>query len=86
MTGAGWLCVGTAVLAAIAYVYHVAYGRGYAAGQFKERRAIARVLNEERRRACAAERDIDYLFERARWQFTSQGSASAQSDADHTYE
>jgi hypothetical protein len=44
------------------------YAKGYAAGQYAESRAIARALSDMRQRSLAAERDIDYLYERARWQ------------------
>lgn len=78
MNEAGWLCLGIMALAVLGYLFHVAYARGYAAGRYKERRAIARVLNEERRRGLQAQRHIDYLYERACWQVAT----SAQSDGN----
>lgn len=84
MTTVAWVIVWVGVLGVIGYVYHVSYARGYASGQYSERQALNRVLNEERQRALAAEHDIDYLYERARWQISRQSWAMAQSDGnDH---
>ena len=78
MNGGAWLCVGIIALVVLACVFSTAYGRGYAAGQYQERRAVARVLNDGRQRGLQAEQDIDYLYERARWQITQQAPASAE--------
>jgi hypothetical protein len=80
MSGGAWLCVGFIALIVILCVYHAAYDRGYAAGQYKERRAIARLLNYERQRGLQAEQDIDYLYQRGRWQIAHQSSAAVQSE------
>ena len=74
MNEAGWLCVGIMALAVLGYLYRVAYARGYTAGQYKERRAIARVLNDERQQRLQAQQHIDYLYERAHWQISRQGN------------
>ena len=83
MNGGAWLCVAFIALVVLACIYSTAYHRGYAAGQYQERRAIARVLADERQRGRQAEQDIDYLYGRARWQITQQGPAAAQSDGDN---
>jgi Tfp pilus assembly protein PilV len=84
MTAVAWVIVWVGVLGVIGYVSHVSYARGYASGQHSERQALNRMLNEERQRALSAEHDIDYLYERARWQISRLGWAMAQSDRnDH---
>jgi hypothetical protein len=72
MSGVAWLCVGIIALVVLVCLYNTAHGRGYAAGQYQERRAVARVLNDERQRVRQAQRDIDYLYERACWEITQQ--------------
>lgn len=78
MSALAWFIIVIVALAGIvgAYCFTEArgYKRGYAAGQYAERRAVHRVLNEIRQRGLRAESDIDYLYERARWQIT-QSSA-----------
>ncbi len=91
MTIAVWAIIVVA-LSAVALAYLIAgsksfargYAKGYAAGQYAERRAIARALSDMRQRSLAAERDIDYLYERARWQIgrISSGAAYPQ-DGGH---
>jgi hypothetical protein len=83
MNGAAWTLVVVAAAFVIGYVYRFAYARGYDTGQRAERRAIARVLDRRRQEALAAKRDIDYLYERARWQITSSGPASARYEGSH---
>ena len=78
MNGAAWLCVAIITLAVLISIYRSAYARGYAAGQYKERRAVASVLNDMRQQCLQAERDIDYLYERAWRQIT----ASAQREGN----
>lgn len=78
MTGAAWLCVGVMALVVLICVYRSAYEKGYAAGRYKERRAVARLFNDERQRGLQTEQDIDYLYERARMQITQQGPAAAE--------
>jgi hypothetical protein len=78
VNGVAWLCVGFIALVVLASLYSTAYGRGYSAGQQQERRAVARVLNDERQRVRQAQRDIDYLYEQASWQITQQGAAEAR--------
>ena len=83
MSGGAWAVIVIAAVFVIGYVYRFAYTRGYDEGQRVERRAIARVLDGRRQEALAAERDIDYLYERARWQITSQAPASARYEGSH---
>ena len=73
MNGGAWLCVGIIALVVLACVCSTAYHRGYAAGQYQERRAVARVLADEKQRGLQAEQVIDYLYGRASWQITQQG-------------
>jgi hypothetical protein len=78
MSGGAWLCVGFIALIVILCVCRSAYEKGYASGQYNERRAVARVLADERQRGRQAEQDIDYLYDRACWQITQQDSAAAE--------
>lgn len=80
MTATAWIIVWACVLGVVGYVYHVAHARGYASGQHDEHQAISRVFSEERQRALAAEQDIAYLYELARWQIAYQGPAAARSE------
>ena len=89
MTIALWvICIAAIVAVALSCLIAGSrgFGRGYAdgyeAGQSNERQAIARVLNGMRQRRLGAERDIDYLYERARWQISHQ-SPPARSDGGH---
>ena len=85
MTIALWVVL-IAALAAVSLTYLIAgskgfdggYARGYEAGRSNERQAMARVLNGMRQRRLAAERDIDYLYERARWQISHQSPEPAR--------
>jgi hypothetical protein len=78
---AAWFVIGVAGLVGLicAYCFVEGYGykRGYEAGQTDERRAINRVLNGIQERGLVAQRDIDYLYERARWQIERYSSDSS---------
>lgn len=78
MNGWAWLCIVIVALVVLACVNSTAYHRGYADGQYHERRAVARVLADERQRARQAEQDIQYLYGQARWQIAQQGPAAAE--------
>jgi hypothetical protein len=78
VNGWAWLCVIIVALVVLACVYSTAYHRGYADGQYTERRAIARLLNNERQRGLQAEQDIEYLYGQARWQIMQQGPAASE--------
>ena len=62
--------------------YHQGYDKGYAAGQLHEREALGRIIDQARQRGQAAERNIDYLYERARWEVKHASPAPAQPDRD----
>jgi hypothetical protein len=66
------VAVGLAYLIAGSKGFARGYAKGYEAGESKARQAIARVLNGMRQRRLEAERDIDYLYERARRQISYQ--------------
>jgi hypothetical protein len=83
MSAIAWVVTVIAAAFAIGYFYRFAYARGYDTGQSAERQAVARVLDRRRKQALAAERDIDYLYERARWQIKNLGSASAPYEGSH---
>jgi len=72
-----WVLLSVVALAGIGYVCVLAgtrsYARGYAAGQQAERRAVSQVVNGIREHGLAVQRDIDYLYERARRQLRDLG-------------
>lgn len=89
MTIALWvICIAAIVAVALSYLIASSkgvargYANGYEAGRSSERQAMARVLNGMRQRRLEAERDIDYLYERARWQISHQ-SPPARPDGGH---
>jgi hypothetical protein len=73
MTAAVW-AIGISALLALGLTYLIGearghirgYGNGYAARQRDERRTMTRAIKEVRQQGLAAERDVDYLYERAR--------------------
>jgi hypothetical protein len=69
---AAFVVVGVAYLIASSKGFARGYANGYEVGRSSERQAMARVLNGMRQRRLEAERDIDYLYERARWQISHQ--------------
>lgn len=76
------------VLCAYCFTDAQGYKRGYAAGRHDERRAARTALDQIQRKAMdqtlRAQRDIDYLYERARWQISQQRRALAgPSEDDH---
>lgn len=57
------------------------YQRGYEAGCREQRQVINRAMDEMQQQDLAAQRNIDYLYGRARWMITT----TAQPDGDdHT--
>lgn len=83
MTAAAWV-IGLAALVGVGLTYFVArangydrgFAKGYTAGQLHEREAFGRIIDRERQRARAAQRDIDYLYERAHWKVAQQSPGS----------
>jgi hypothetical protein len=75
MTASVWV-IGISALLVVGLTYILGdalgsirgYTNGYAAGQLNERRTMTRAMNEARRRALAARRDVEHLYERARRQ------------------
>jgi hypothetical protein len=67
-----WVIIGVAALAVIGSVYYLAEARGYAAGlrdeRSTERHALSQAFRQALQQGLAAQRDIDYLYERARRQ------------------
>jgi hypothetical protein len=47
------------------------FQRGYEAGCREQRRVTNRAMDEVQQQGLAAQRNIDYLYERARWQITA---------------
>lgn len=62
--------------------YDDGHAHGFAAGQLHEREALGRIIDQARQRGLAAERNIEYLYERARWEVTHASPAPSQPDRD----
>lgn len=67
-----WALIGIIGLAGcgllLGLIYSNGYDRGCARGRQEERRIVSRWMANLRHQSAAAQRDIDYLYERARGQ------------------